>query len=185
MQNLFRSGGLLFTAIRRGLLLGLLLANMATASASQAASPIISVGVANALGDGTWSLSASSLPFTFSGQVTWPGGSSSGSYLGYPWKDGADLYLGIITPKQEHVLTWSASNGRYALSEGLRPFSRKFVFSGDFSSASVLGSDAGFVLSGNEAKGMYLLFFLLTQPGADPGDPGQWLAVGASPFFMR
>lgn len=147
------------------------------ASASTVASPVISVGVSDTMGDGTMIIRNKGLPYYFGGLVEWPAND-------VVWSTGADIYFGVILPDRMTVLTWAPSNGVIVLNEGLVPFVRATSNKHNFHTGIGLPNGVNYTVSGNEPSGMCLLFLLLVTPGGDPGDPRQWGPVGMQPFFF-
>lgn len=161
-----------------------------SATASQSPPlPVITVGVADTFGDSKNFFDTSipqilNQPYYASGQVVLASPLTNSQYAA-----GADIYFGLILPGGTTVQTWSPnSNGPVTLKSGYAPMVRalSMLTAGTFTTASVNeGNPLRYALSGNEPKGLYLLFMFLVPTGTDPTDIQQWSFVTMQPFYVK
>lgn len=123
-------------------------------------------------------------PYYVSGQVVVTTPLTNSQYA-----NGADIYFGVILPGGTTLHTWSPnSNGTVTLKSGYAPIAKaqSLLTAGTFTTASVNGGNRiRHDLSGNDTKGLYLLFMFLVPTGADPADIQQWSFVNMQPLYMK
>lgn len=100
-----------------------------------------------------------------------------------PWQftsgiAGSDVYVGVLSPERDKIWTWTQHSDEFTLNDGYVPFAQATTV-GTFFTGLI-----DYKFSGNEPKGMYLLFLILVGPGSDPSDVYNWQAVGSQPFFF-
>lgn len=123
-------------------------------------------------------------PFYVAGRVEWVT-----PFTNTSWALGADIYFGVIMPGGTTVSTWSPNNsGTVTLGSGYAPLVRasSVLNTGVLTTASLnAGKDISYRFSGNEPKGLYLLFLFMVPTGADPTDIQRWTFLTTQPFFVK
>lgn len=159
------------------------------ATAASVPLPVVTVGMADTFGDSrnffdTAIPQVVSQPYYVSGQVV-----VTTPFANSQYANGADMYFGVILPGGTTVLTWSPnSNGTVTLKSGYAPIAKaqSLLTTGTFTTASANGGNRiRFDFSGNESKGLYLLFMFLVPTGADPTDIQQWSFVNMQPLYLK
>ena len=99
-----------------------------------------------------------------------------------------DLYIGVIPPNNKAAYSWSLEDDIVALAPGLSPIATDIPLNVDatfrpFGPSAHDGLQYSF--TGNEPRGMYLVFSLLVKADSDPADSANWIAVDMQPLMRR
>ncbi|MES2952109.1 MAG: hypothetical protein V4858_26585 [Pseudomonadota bacterium] len=102
---------------------------------------------------------------------------------------GADTYFGVIWPGTTQVSTWSPDgSGAITLRSGYAPMARaSSVLNPTAFSTNAMngGLPIRYQFTGQEPKGLYLLFLFMVPTGADPSDIQNWAFLATAPFFLK
>ena len=123
-------------------------------------------------------------PLFVQGTVDW-----TAPFLHRDWAAGADTYFGVIWPGTTQVSTWSPNgSGAITLRSGYAPMARasSVLNPAAFSTNAMNGGfPIRYQFTGQEPKGLYLLFLFMVPTGADPSDIDNWAFLATAPFFLR
>jgi len=143
--------------------------------ASMFEQPRLSVLITTNLGFDTFSVPGDK-NLTLSGNVEWPSGNNPfqiNSSIG-----GSDIYFGLLSPERDKTWTFTLDNDQIKLNNGFIAIAQDST-AGEFNTGEFTHT-----FSGEEPRGMYMVFLLLVNPGGNPGDIYQWQHIATQPFFF-
>ena len=89
-----------------------------------------------------------------------------------------DIYFGVYSQTNNKVFTWTELNENFVLNEGFSAIKK------NNQSDEIKIGNINYVLTGNEPKGLYILFLLLVNSGNNPNNIQDWIKIETTLFFI-
>jgi len=90
-----------------------------------------------------------------------------------------DIYFGILSPDRQQVWTFAPDENGIGIHLGYMPYEA------DSLNESFISEGISYTFTGNEPRGMYLMFLIKVNTGLDPSNPKNWRNIRTHPFFYE